>query len=103
MKAKEDIDLPEAITGKFSFLRNNIYALIDLWSTDSHICTKVIEGLCLEVVYFETNVLVTNPLGQSTVVNKLIRNFPLVFGEHTVLVDLLLLGFHEFDAILGLD
>ncbi|KAA3473561.1 DNA/RNA polymerases superfamily protein [Gossypium australe] len=49
------------------------------------------------------NVLVRNPLGQSTVVNKLIRDCPLAISEHVFLADLLVLSFYEFDAILGLD
>ncbi|XP_016742990.1 uncharacterized protein [Gossypium hirsutum] len=103
INVKEYADLPKVITGIFSFLGNNIYALIDLGSTHSYICTKVIEDFSLEIKYFEANVLVTNPLGQSTIVNKLIRNCPLAFGEHVFLADLLLLSFHEFDASLGLD
>lgn len=46
---------------------------------------------------------VTNPLGQSTIVNKLIRNYLLTVGEHVFLAYLLLLSFHEFDIILGQD
>lgn len=101
MKAKEDVDLPEIITGIFSFLGNNIYALIDPGSTHSYICTKVIEGLCLEIEYSERNVLVMHPLGQSIVMNKLIMNCPLPIAEHEFFADLWLLSFHEFDAILG--
>ncbi|KAA3462070.1 Transposon Ty3-I Gag-Pol polyprotein [Gossypium australe] len=58
---------------------------------------EVVEGINLDMVYSETNVLVTNPLGQSIVVNKLIGDCPLVFGKHTFLVDLLMLSFHDFD------
>lgn len=63
MKATGDADLPEVITGNFSFLGINIYALIDPRSMHLYICTKVVEGISLDVVYSETNVLVTNPLG----------------------------------------
>lgn len=41
MKAKEDEDLHEVILGNFSFHTNYIYALIDLGSTYSFICTKI--------------------------------------------------------------
>lgn len=44
-----------------------------------------------------------NPLGQSIVVNNLIMNCQLVFGDHIFLANLLLLSFHEFHVILGLD
>ncbi|KAA3477714.1 protease [Gossypium australe] len=36
-------------------------------------------------------------------VNKVIKNYPLIFGEHTFLANLFLLSFHEFDAVLRLD
>ncbi|KAA3459216.1 heat shock protein 90-6, mitochondrial-like [Gossypium australe] len=103
MKVKEDANLPEVITGNFSFIGNNFDALIDPWSTHYYICNKVIESLSLEVEYSNTNVLVTNPLGQSTLVKKLIKNCPLFVNEHMFLADLLLLSFYEFDVILGLD
>ncbi|KAA3473607.1 DNA/RNA polymerases superfamily protein [Gossypium australe] len=103
MKAKEDVDLHEVITGNFSFLGNNIYALTNPGSTHSYLCTKFIKDLSLKVEYSETNILVTTPLGQSTVVNKLIKNCHLSVGKHVFLADLLLLSFHKFDTILGLD
>ncbi|KAA3488061.1 gag-pol polyprotein [Gossypium australe] len=89
MKAKENVDLPDFITNS--------------GSTYFYICTKFVEGLSLKVIYFEANVLMTNLLGQSTIVNRVIKSCLLVFGEHTFLADLLLLSFHEFDAILGLE
>lgn len=103
MKTKEYTNLPKVITGRFYFHGINIYVLIYAGSMYSYICNKVVKGISLDMVYSETNVLVTNPLGQSTVVNKLIRDCPLVFDEHTFLADLLMLSFHEFDAILKLD
>lgn len=51
----------------------------------------------------ETNMLMTNPLGQSTIVSRVIKDCPLTFGEHIFLADLLMLSFHEFNSILGLD
>lgn len=62
MKAKEDAKLPKVITGKFSFSRNSIHALIDPGSTHSYICTKVFESKSLKNFPSETNMLVTNPL-----------------------------------------
>lgn len=70
MKEKEDVYQPKVIIGKFSFSGNNIYALIDPRSTHSYIYTEVVEGLSLEVVYFEENVLVTNPLHLLTTEGK---------------------------------
>ncbi|KAA3469903.1 ATP-dependent zinc metalloprotease FtsH [Gossypium australe] len=54
-------------------------------------------------VITKTNLLLTNPLGQSTIANRLIKNCLLISSKHTFLANLLLLNFHEFDAILRLD
>ncbi|KAA3470991.1 DNA/RNA polymerases superfamily protein [Gossypium australe] len=80
MKPKEDANLPDNTTGKYSFLRHDIHALINLRSSYLYICTKVVE-----------------------VVSRVIKDCPLTFGEHIFLTALLLLSFHEFSAILGLD
>ncbi|KAA3488253.1 DNA/RNA polymerases superfamily protein [Gossypium australe] len=47
--------------------------------------------------------IVTNPLGQSIMVNKVVKECSLSFARHVFLVDLMLLNFREFDSILGLD
>lgn len=47
--------------------------------------------------------IVTNPLDQSTKVNKVIKDCSFGFGGYVFLTNLMLLSFHDFDAILGLD
>ncbi|XP_052484814.1 uncharacterized protein LOC128039922 [Gossypium raimondii] len=96
IKANEDADLPEVITGKISFLGHEIHALIGPGSTHSYICTKVMEGRSLEVVPSKINVLVT-------VIGRVMRDCLLIFGKHIFLIDLLLLSLHDFEDILGLD
>ena len=47
--------------------------------------------------------LVTSPLGHGVRVNQVYKNFHLMTHDREFSVDLLVLPFHEFDLILGMD
>ena len=51
----------------------------------------------------EYDILVTNPLGHSVIVNKVYRDCPIKIREYEFLGDLIELSFREFDVILGMD
>lgn len=51
----------------------------------------------------ELDVRVSNPIGQSVIVNKVCRNCPLKIRGCEFRVDLIILSFDEFDIILGMD
>ena len=51
----------------------------------------------------EYDILVTNPLGHSVIVNKVYRDCPIRIRECEFLRDLIELSFREFDVILGMD
>ena len=51
----------------------------------------------------EYDILVTNPLGHSVIVNKVYRDCPIRIREYEFLGDLIKLSFREFDVILGMD
>ena len=51
----------------------------------------------------EYDILVTNPLGHSVIVNKVYRDCPIKIQEYEFLGDLIELSFREFDVILGMD
>ena len=51
----------------------------------------------------EYDILVTNPLGHSVVVNKVYRDCAIRIREYEFLGDLIELSFREFDVILGMD
>ncbi|XP_052484808.1 uncharacterized protein LOC128039916 [Gossypium raimondii] len=103
MQAKEDAKALAVITSNFSLSNNNIHVLIDPVSTYSYICDKFLDGKSLKVVPTEASQIVTNPLGQSTMVNRVVKDCSSGFGGYVFLENLMLLSFHEFDAILGLD
>ena len=49
------------------------------------------------------DLLVTSPLGHSVRVNRVYKNCPLLVHDREFSVDLIVLPFHEFDLILGMD
>ncbi|KAG8487500.1 hypothetical protein CXB51_018708 [Gossypium anomalum] len=81
IRAREDTSAPDVITGTFSLLDTDITALIDPGSTHSYICVKlaIVKNLSVEPTEFV--VKVSNPLGQSVLVDKICKNCPLMNGE----------------------
>ena len=103
MKAMEGKDAPDVIVGKFSIFETNVYALIDPGSTHSYICTAIPSLGSLLKSENEYDILVTNPLGHSVIVNRFYRDFPIKIQEYEFLRDLIELSFREFNVILGTD
>ncbi|KAL5865850.1 hypothetical protein ACOSQ3_003364 [Xanthoceras sorbifolium] len=92
VRAQEDQDAPDVIAGIVSIFDTTAIALIDPGSTHSYICDAFLKQRSLKTEPTEYDVLVSNPIGQSVVVNRC--EFP---------GDLMELPFHEFDVILGMD
>ena len=95
MKAVEDKDAPDVIVGKFSIFETNVYALIDLGSTHSYVFTSILSLGSLPKSETEYDILVTNPLRHSVIVNRVYRNYPIRIREYEF--------YREFDVILGMD
>ena len=103
MKAVEDKDVPDVIVGKFSIFETNVYALIDPGSTYSYVCTSIPSLGSLSKSETEYDILVTNPLGHSVIVNRVYRDCLIRIREYEFPRDLIELSFREFDVILGMD
>ena len=103
MKAVEDTDAPYVIVGNFTIFDTIMHALIDQRSTHSYICTDIASLGNLPRSETEYDILVTNPLGHSVIVNKVYRDCPIRIREYKFLGDLIELSFREFDVILGMD
>ena len=103
MKAMEDKDAPDVIVGKFSIFETNVYALIDPGSTHSYVCTSIPSLGSLPRRETKYDILVTNPIGHSVIVNRVYRDYPIRIREYEFLGDLIELSFKEFDVILGMD
>ena len=103
MKSGEDKDAPDVIVGNFHIFETNVHALIDPGSTHSYICIAIPSLGSLLNSETEYDILVTNPLGHSVIVNRVYRDCPIKIREYEFLGDLIELSFREFDVILGMD
>ena len=91
------------IVGNFHIFETIVHALIDLGSTHSYVCTSIPSLGSLPKSETEYDILVTNPLGHSVIVNRVYRDCPIGIREYEFLGDLIELSLREFDVILGMD
>ena len=103
MKAREDQDAPEVITGIFSLYDFEMHALIDPGSTHSYVCTEHLFDKMSSAEKLAYDMHVTSPLGHNVKVNRVYKKCPLVIHDREFSVDLIALPFHEFDLILRMD
>ena len=103
MKAVEDKDAPNVMVEKFSIFETNVYALIDLGSTHSYVFTSIPSLGSLPKSETEYDILGTNPLGHSVIMNRVYRDYPIRIREYEFPGDLIELSFREFNVILGMD
>ena len=69
MKAMEEKDEPDVIVGNFYIFGTIVHALIDRGSTHSYICTTIPSLGSLPKSKTEYDLLMTNPLRHSVIVN----------------------------------
>ena len=103
MKNVEDKDASDVIIGNFNIFDTIVHALIDLGSTHSYGCTSIPSLGSFPKSETEYDILVTNPIGHSVVVNRVYRDCPTRILEFEFMRDLIELSFREFDVILGMD
>ena len=103
MKVVEDKDAPDVIVGNFNIFDTLVHALIDPGSTQSYVCTFIPSLGSIPNSETKYDILVTNPLEHSVVVNRVYRGCPFKIREYEFLGDLIGLSFREFNVILGMD
>ena len=103
MKAMEDTRAPDVIVDNFQIFDTTVHALIHPGSTHSYICTDIPNLGKLPRSETEYDILVTNPLDHSVIVNRVYRDCPIKIREYELLGDLIELSFREFDVILGMN
>ena len=103
MKAVEEKDSSNVIVGNIYIFETIVHALIDLGSTHSYICTTIPSLGSLPKSKTECDILVTNPLGDNVIVNRVYRDCPIKIREYEFSGDLIELSLKEFDVILGMD
>ena len=103
MKVVEDTGVQDVIVSNFQIFDTTVRALIDPGSTHSYICTDIPSLGNLPRSEIEYDILVTNPLRHSVIVNKVYRDCLIKIREYEFFGDLIELSFKEFDVILGMD
>ena len=103
MRAREEQDAPEVITGIFSLFDIEMHALIDTGSTYSYVCMEHVFDKVPAMEKLAYDMHVTSRLGYNISVNSVYRNCPIVIEVREFLADLIPLPFREFDLILGMD
>ncbi|KAA3466341.1 Gag-Pol polyprotein [Gossypium australe] len=103
IRAREEASSPDVITGTFALYDTSVFALIDPGSTHSYICMNLVFSKTLPVESTEVVIKVSNPLGKTVLVDKVCKNYPLMFRDICFPANLMLLPFDEFDIILGMD
>ncbi|XP_052487991.1 uncharacterized protein LOC128041729 [Gossypium raimondii] len=68
IRTHEDASTPDVITGTFSLIGTDVTALINLGSTHSYVCMKLVSSKNLPVELTEFMVKVSNPLDQLSIV-----------------------------------
>ncbi|XP_012448721.1 uncharacterized protein LOC105771884 [Gossypium raimondii] len=103
IRAKEEATALDVIAGTSYLFDVTVNVLIDPGSTHSYVCTALASEKKLVVEPTDYYVQVTNPLGQSVIVNLVCHDCPLKIKGYEFPTDLMLLTFREFDVILGMD
>ena len=103
MKVIEIKDALDMIVGNFHIFETIVHALIDPGSTHSYVCTSIPNLGSLSKSETGYDILVTNPLGHSAIVNRVYRDCLIRIREYEFSGDLIELSFREFDVILGMD
>ena len=103
MKTGEEKDAPDVIVGNFYIFETIVHELIDTGSTHSYIFTPIPSLSSLPKSETEYDILVTNLLGHSVIVNRVYRDCPIRIREYEFLGGLIELSFREFDVILGMN
>ncbi|KAA3461785.1 DNA/RNA polymerases superfamily protein [Gossypium australe] len=103
IRAREEMSSPDVITGTFTLFDTDVIALIDPGPTHSYVCVNLVSSKTLPVESTKFVIRVWNPLGKCVLVDKVCKNYPLMFPDICFLANLMLLPFNEFDITMGVD
>ncbi|KAL6313607.1 hypothetical protein AAG906_006976 [Vitis piasezkii] len=78
-------------------------ALIDFGSMHSFVFVFFVGLLGMSIDSMDFDLFVATPLGDSVMVNKILRNYCVMIGYREMTIDLVLLNLQDFDVILGMD
>ena len=102
MTHKDTQATSDVVTGTLRIHTLFARALIDPISTHSFVSVSFVGLLGMLIDNMNFDLFVATPLGDSVVVNKIIRDYCVMIGYRKMTVDLVLLDLQDFDVILGM-
>ena len=94
---------PDLITGMISVYDHDAYALVDPGATHSFISVPFTERHQIESQPIDGRMVVLVPNGDTMISERIVPGSRLVIQNKDFLADLIVLGIHDFDIVLGMD
>ena len=94
---------PDVITGMISVYDHDAYALVDPRATHSFISVPFIKRHHIESQPIDGRMVVSVPNGDTMISERIVLGSILVIQNKDFPADLIVLGIHDFDIILGMD
>ena len=94
---------PDMITGMISVYDHDAYALVDLGATHSFISVPFTERNQIESQPIDGRMVVSIPNGDTMISERIVPCSRLVIQNKDFIADLIVLGIHDFDIVLGMD
>ncbi|RVW31995.1 Transposon Tf2-12 polyprotein [Vitis vinifera] len=95
--------MSDVVTGTLRIHTLFARALINPGSTHSFVSVSFAGLLGMSIDNMDFDLFVATPLGDSIVLNKIIRDYCVMIGYIEMTVDLVLMDLQDFDVILGMD
>ena len=94
---------PDVITGMISVYDHDAYALVDPGATHSFISVPFTERHQIESQPIDGRMVVSVPNGDIMISERIVPGSRLVIQNKDFPADLIVLGIHDFDIVLGMD
>ena len=94
---------PDVITGMISVYDHDAYALVDPGATHSFISVPLTERHQIESQPIDGRMVVSVPNGDTMISERIVPGSILVIQNKDFPADLIVLGIHDFDIVLGMD
>ena len=100
---EEALASPKVVTGMLTIFDRDAYVLFDLGATHSFVSHPFALHAKVKSSPLDANMIVSNPLGNSKICEKVYKDCIVKIGEHELLANLVPLELQGLDAILGMD
>ena len=94
---------PDVITGMISVYDHDAYALVDPGATHSFISVPFTKRHQIESHPIDGRMVVSVPNGDTMISERIVPGSRLVIQNKDFSADLIVLGIHDFDIVLGMD